>query len=313
MKISVIVPVYKAEAYLHKCIESLLSQTFSDFEIILIDDGSPDKSGILCDNYARAHTHIKVIHQQNSGVSIARQRGLDASQGEYIIHTDPDDWVEPTMLEDLYNKAIEENADMVICDFYENTNSKQIYRKQQPTKLDNITVMAELYQQLHGSCCNKLIRRSCFNKYNIHFTPWLSFCEDLCLNTQLLKFNIKISYVPKAYYHYVTNINSNSIVKRIALDTLKYDLKVYDYLDNITVGFPAHSYFQKQFARTCTVRAFKSGLLTNKEFKQIYGKFADKLWNKKSFSPNNILLYLSCKGYYRLCYLINEKTCIGKL
>lgn len=313
MKVSVIVPVYKAEAYLHKCIESLLAQTLSDFELILVDDGSPDKSGMLCDEYAIKDSRIKVIHKHNAGVSAARQDGLDVAQGEYVIHADPDDWVEPTMLEDLYNKAIDENADMVICDFYTNSGNTQTYRKQQPTALDHITVMNELFQQLHGSCWNKLVRRTCFIKYAVRFTPWLSFCEDLCLNTELLKFNVKVAYMPKAYYHYVTDVNSNSLVKKVTRETLKYDLKVYDLLDNITNGFPAHFYFEKLYARTCTVRAFRSGLLSNREFKQIYGRFANKLWDKKSLSPNNILLYLCCKGWYCICFVINKNTFIGKL
>lgn len=313
MKASIIVPVYKAEAYLHKCLDSLLAQTLTDFEIILIDDGSPDNSSDICNEYAEKNNRIKVIHQKNQGVSVARQRGLDAAQGEYIIHADPDDWVEPTMLEDLYNKAITENADMVICDFIANTEEKQTYRKQQPTSLDHISVMNELFQHLHGSCWNKFIKRTCFTKYNIRFIPWHSFCEDLCLNTLLLKHNIKISYLPKAYYHYVTDANNNSIVKMTTRATLAYDLRLYSYLDVLTAGFPAHQYFEKLYARTCTIRAFRSGLLNNREFKQTYGHFADKLWNKRSFSPNNILLFLSCKGFYRICYSINKYTFVGKI
>lgn len=117
-KISIIVPVYKAEKYLNRCVDSILAQTFTDFELLLIDDGSPDKSGEICDEYARKDSRVRVIHKENGGVSSARQRGLDESIGEYTIHADPDDWVEPTMLEELYNKANKEDADMVICDFF---------------------------------------------------------------------------------------------------------------------------------------------------------------------------------------------------
>lgn len=311
MKISIIVPVYKAEAYLHKCLDSLRSQTLKDFEIILVDDGSPDSSGKLCDEYASWDSRIQVIHRQNGGVSVARQTGLDAAHGEYVIHADPDDWAEPTMLEELYAKAKEADADMVICDFYTNEGSSQQYRKQQPSSLNHLTVMSEMFQYIHGSCCNKLIKRSCLKRFDIRFTSWLSFCEDLAFNTYLLKFDIKIAYLPKAFYHYTQNVNNNSIVKNITQDTLSYDLKVYHFLDELTKGFPAHTYFEQNFSRTCTIRAFRSGLLSNNEFKLKYGKFANYVWNHKSLSPNNILLYLSCKGLYRWCFILNRF--IGKI
>ena len=116
--ISVIIPVYKAEKYLYRCVDSFLRQTFSDFEVLLIDDGSPDNSGKICDAYSVQDKRIKAFHKTNEGVSSARQYGLDHAEGEYVIHADPDDWVEPTMLEELYQNAVQNNADMVICDFW---------------------------------------------------------------------------------------------------------------------------------------------------------------------------------------------------
>ena len=91
--VSVIVPIYKAELWLHRCLDSLLAQTLENFEIILVDDGSPDRCGIICDEYAKRDSRIHVIHQQNAGVSVARQIGVDTSVGEYVIHADPDDWM----------------------------------------------------------------------------------------------------------------------------------------------------------------------------------------------------------------------------
>ena len=128
-KISIIVPVYKAENYLHRCVDSILTQTFSDFEVLLIDDGSPDKSGYICDEYARKDSRVRVFHKENGGVSSARQCGIDNAYGEYTIHADPDDWVEPTMLEELYAKAMDEDADMVICDYYEDGKERITLKK----------------------------------------------------------------------------------------------------------------------------------------------------------------------------------------
>lgn len=112
-KISIIVPVYNVEKYLARCIDSILEQTFSDFECLLIDDGSPDCSGALCDEYAHKDNRIHVIHQKNAGVSAARNRGLDAARGEWICFVDSDDWCAKDMLSLLYGAAFENDADVV--------------------------------------------------------------------------------------------------------------------------------------------------------------------------------------------------------
>lgn len=128
-KISIISPVYNAERYIVKCLDSILVQTFQDWELILVDDGSSDKSGVICDEYAARDSRVIVIHKENGGVGAARQTGLDAVTGEYVIHADPDDWVEPTMLQELYAKAVAEAADVVICDYYVDTKKKNIFGK----------------------------------------------------------------------------------------------------------------------------------------------------------------------------------------
>jgi glycosyltransferase involved in cell wall biosynthesis len=169
MKISVIIPAYNAQKSISRLIESLLSQTLKEFEILLIDDGSTDGTAGICDEYASKHTQlptIKVFHKKNEGVAMARQLGIDNACGEYSIHADTDDWVEPTMLEEMYNKAVEENADVVICDFYANDGNMENYIKQQPDALDHISILHGLFQQLHGSCWNKLVKRVCYNTRN---------------------------------------------------------------------------------------------------------------------------------------------------
>lgn len=158
MKISVIVPAYNAQKSISRLIESLLSQTLKEFEILLIDDGSTDGTAGICDEYASKHTQlptIKVFHKKNEGVAVARQLGVDNACGEYSIHADADDWVEPTMLEEMYNKAVEENADVVICDFYANDGNMENYIKQQPDALDHISILHGLFQHTR----NKISRR----------------------------------------------------------------------------------------------------------------------------------------------------------
>ena len=208
MKISVILPIYNAANSLSRMIDSILAQTFFDFELLLINDGSTDCSHIICDEYAIKDSRIHVFHKLNAGVSAARQTGLEMAKGEYIIHADADDWVEPSMLEELYNKAIEENADVVICDFYTNNGNTENYVKQQPDALDHISVLHGLFQHLHGSCWNKLVKRACYDKYGIKFTKGINHCEDLLTWIQLYQHPIKTIYLPQAFYHYVMNENS---------------------------------------------------------------------------------------------------------
>lgn len=208
-KISIISPVYNVEKYICRCVDSIIAQTFTDWELILVDDGSPDTSGTICDQYASQDSRIRVIHKQNGGVSAARQTGLDASQGEYVIHADPDDWVEPTMLEELYAKAKAEDADMVICDYYTNSGDRQVLNVQSPTDVsDNAQIIRDLLQQLHGSCCNKLVRRVCYSKYDIRFPEGINYCEDQLTIVRLLSYPLKVTYLNKAFYHYFDNPNS---------------------------------------------------------------------------------------------------------
>lgn len=116
-KVSVIVPVYNAEKYLKRCVDSILAQTFRDFELLLINDGSADSSGATCDEYAWSDKRVRAIHKDNGGVSSSRNIGLKQSRGEWICYIDGDDWVEPTYIEELYNVAVDREADIVLCGF----------------------------------------------------------------------------------------------------------------------------------------------------------------------------------------------------
>ena len=116
--VSIIVPVYKVEDYIRECLDSILAQTYPYFELILVDDGSPDNCGRICDDYAKGDNRIKVVHKVNGGISSARNAGLEVAKGEWIMHVDGDDWIEPDMLEKMYAVAEKSQADIVYCDFY---------------------------------------------------------------------------------------------------------------------------------------------------------------------------------------------------
>ncbi len=131
--ISIIMPIYKAEDYLNNSITSILNQTLENFELILVDDGSPDNSGKICDELALNDNRIKVIHKENGGASTARNAGLDIAQGEFIAFVDSDDWIEPNMFETLFNLAKEHNADISQCNYIKVEN--------EDAKIENINVV----------------------------------------------------------------------------------------------------------------------------------------------------------------------------
>ncbi|ETD21591.1 MULTISPECIES: glycosyltransferase family 2 protein [Prevotellaceae] len=215
MTVSIIVPIYKAEKYLHKCVNGLLAQTYKDYEIILVDDGSPDCSGNICDSYATNFSQVKSIHKMNGGLVSARLYGFNYAKGKYIIQIDPDDWVEPNMLEEMVNVANREKADMVICDFYEHCGNNVVYSSQQPKSLRHDDLLLEMFETIKGTYWNKLIRRDCYTQYLLYedMPNNLILCEDLYVMIKLLINNIKITYLPHAYYHYERDVNVNSITR----------------------------------------------------------------------------------------------------
>lgn len=302
IKISVICPVYKAEAYLHQCIDSILAQTFTNFELLLIDDGSPDRSGEICDEYARSDRRIRVFHQENKGVGAARQLGIDKMKGIYSIHVDPDDYVDAEMLEKLYTKAMEEAADMLICDYFSESKQHIQYCNQKPMALNPQAVLDGLFHHLHGSLWNKLIRSDCYQRFQIRFAQDLNYCEDLLVNIQLLRHPIRISYLPKAFYHNVQDINPNSLSKVHSLQDIDQRKKLIELLKKIFVSPDEQCYIQHT-RHICMGFIFNSGILSSKEFQLLFEYDGRSFYQKAKVSwIMRIFIFIACKGYYRLTY-----------
>lgn len=211
IQISIIIAIYNSDKFLSKCIDSIKLQTFTDYEVLLVDDGSTDKSSSICKQYAKADTRFKYFHKQNGGVASAREYGLLHATGKYVIHVDSDDWIDPKMLETLYNEAEKTQVDMLICDYYYDTVLSSSVCKQEPGSLDNKSIIIELLNgTLHGSCWNKLVRKESLIRHDLHF-PNCDICEDLYINIALLLKEIKVGYINKAFYHYVQRGNGNNI------------------------------------------------------------------------------------------------------
>lgn len=211
--VSIIVAVYNVERLIRRCLDSICAQSFSDFEVVLINDGSSDNSGKICDEYAQIDPRFKVIHQNNKGVSQVRELGIKESSGIYTIHVDPDDWIEGNMIEKLISTAIKNNADIVICDYFVNKNSSQTIKCERPLSLNPQEVLLELFYRISGSLCNKLVKRDLYN--GISFVNGISCGEDYLTCMRLLKKANIISYVPVAFYHYDITSNGESLTKKM--------------------------------------------------------------------------------------------------
>ena len=160
-KISVIVPVYNTEEYLHRCIDSILGQTYPNLEILLINDGSTDNSGKICEDYARKDTRIKVIHQENKGQSAARNVGLNAATGEYVNFIDSDDWIDPPMYETMMGVMLANNQEVVECKEvhrYEDTDDKPV-RNETLAIEDQLTAVKRIIANQVFSVCTRLYHK----------------------------------------------------------------------------------------------------------------------------------------------------------
>lgn len=294
--ISVIVPIYNAEKYIHRCLDSILAQTYKNFELILINDGSIDNSGKICDEYSQRDNRIKVIHKNNGGVASARQCGIENAKGEYTIHVDPDDWVESNMLEELYNKAIKEKADVVVCDFYVEEKDKTTYRKEKISgeKTENF-LQNILLHKLHGSLCNKLIKLACYKDFNISFVENLNTSEDYLICVKIFMNNINTVYLNKAFYHYDQYSNSNSITHEYNIKTFRMHQQLLVELENI-LNNKYGTILLRQKAKIAKL-CFEHNILTPDEFKEIYKKQYKSLLPYIEGYKTKLLFFIAATGY----------------
>lgn len=211
-KISIIVPVYGVEKYIERCARSLFEQTLDDIEYLFIDDCTPDKSVEILKRVLEEYPHRKsqvVIHrmEQNSGQAKVREWGMRNARGEYVIHCDSDDWVDVHMYEEMYNKAIEEDADVVVCDFCSTDCENEQYSKGLISKERENVIVDVLLWRIAGCLWNKLVRRKEYTDHDLNY-PTHNMGEDTVLIVQILWNAKRISYLPKPLYYYYTNPTS---------------------------------------------------------------------------------------------------------
>lgn len=241
-EISVVIPVYNVEKTLRRCVESVLRQTFKNYEIILVDDGSPDNSGKICDEYAKKYEFISVIHKKNEGLGPTRDCGVRAARGKYIYHCDSDDWIKETTLEDAYNASQRDDSDVVLfgytmyyeknkelCEF-ERVELKDdvIYGKQQVidfflSNVNNYFIVL--------STCNRLVKKSFLIDNNIWFKPFRR-SQDIVFSYDLFDKLEKITVLGKSYYEYI--IEPGKYKGRSVEEMIDIYLSVYEYLEERT-------------------------------------------------------------------------------
>lgn len=225
-EISIIVPVYRAEKYLNACVDSILNQTYSDFELVLIEDGSPDQSGAICDEYAQKDDRVRVIHQPNQGQAAARNHALPMTQGKWLCYVDSDDAIHPQMLEHLHRAAEKSGAGISMCQFLEAPEPPEDYEQPAEFSYTLLTMDEKTLTELHDRdqypgwvACAKLIRRELVEGYPFHTGR---VYEDNEAVTRWLLPAKTLAMLPTQLYFYRTNPESTT--------KSQFSLKRLDYL-----------------------------------------------------------------------------------
>lgn len=303
---SIVIPVYNAEQYLNRCIQSVLNQTFSDFELILVNDGSTDNSLNICENFAENENRIKIISHKNNGVSFTRNKGIKAATGKYITFIDSDDFVDKSYLESFYLQLSIKETDIIASGIIKYYGESEINITYHVDYSDNISIIPELEKQnLLSGPFAKCFKRDVIVNNKILFDKDFSFGEDAIFNLTFVKQITSISAIAYAGYYYY-QIEGESLVKKKypfetsisfvnTLTSLRYDIFKKFNLEENYIPF-----IEKE--RTLyTIGAIKSAY--NKKFRK---NRRERIKILDSLVDNLKLEYLPKGKYYRLLRVIFE-------
>ena len=301
--ITVIVPIYKVEKYLNRCIDSIINQTYNNLEIILVDDGSPDNCGKICDKYAKKDKRVKVIHKKNGGLSDARNTGIDIAKGKYIAFVDSDDFIAPNMYEVLYKNIKKEDADISIANYYKFENEEEISDDTQEEKI-TIYTRDEMYENMYNDylgtvvAWNKLYKKSLFNEIRY---PVGKIIEDSAIIHYLIYTSEKIVITNLQLYFYFQRQTSIMNTPQInLLDELDFLYERVNFFEKIGL--------QEKSCYNITIEKYINRLIQlyylfhkTKQYKKSicekYFKYMEVLLKKYKFSSNKRLI-----KYNLFCY-----------
>ncbi len=303
--ISIIVPVYKVEKYINKCIESILAQTYKDFELILVDDGSPDNSGAICDEYAKKDSRIKVIHKQNGGVSSARNMGLESAKGEFINFVDSDDTIPYDSLENLIKLQKENDADLVCCGYELQYLNGETERFVFNDKFVEFYSMADedckifLSSLFHGPWA-KLYRNSILKENSIIFDTAVSYREDTIFVFEYLSKCAKVQCGNDAVYNYLKNDQSatNRGHKNIGEYMTKCARAQIDFFNKLNVSktqltcYKTSEILVSLAIITDQLNTFFSTKKMREDVRKFYNNFAEYF----AFQNKEVEIFLEKKG-----------------
>lgn len=238
--ISIIIPIYKVEAFIERCVTTLMEQTLREIEYIFVNDATPDSSikilNEVISRYPERKEQVRIVHHEtNKGLPAARNTGLALAKGEYIFHCDSDDYVEPTMLEEMFHTAKTQDADIVWCDWYLTFAENERYMKQPSHNEPMEALKAMLSGAMKYNVWNKLARRSLYTENSIYFPTGYGMGEDMTM-MMLFAHAKHVAYIPKAFYHYVkTNTNAFSqTYSEKHLNELSYNAqRIINYMQSI--------------------------------------------------------------------------------
>lgn len=331
--VSVIVPVYQSEQHLQRCLKSITGQTYYNLEIIVIDDGSTDRSPEICDQFSGQDHRVLVIHQQNRGVSAARNKGIEMAAGDYLMFVDADDFLDHTMVEDLMNAIEGASADLAIsgfCMVYQDGSPDRIFEPERTYtgSLKNFvkSQMLECYDNfLLNTQCNKLCSAEIIRRHHIRYPADMAINEDIYISMQMLMHSRQIVCVNKAYYYYwqyqkpqslVTRFNPNGVDTCLILLEVVWNCLKKAQADNRTrnqmnnrmlfhiCGFVGLPYYRSDYTnRQCLDEVRK--LANNPAFRKL-------LRETRPFGLKNKTAYLLLKlrfnyAYHLLCLLVYQK------
>lgn len=239
-KISIIIPVYNVENYIYKCLDSICNQTFRDFEVIMINDGSSDNSGNICDEYVIKDSRFTVFHNCNQGSGPARNIGIDKSRGKYLMFIDPDDWIDIDMFEVMYNLIENKNLDLVICpdrNYY--MDNENIIRIDEPKSNYRICEDKQAVREIFTELCtnslshaphNKIYKSSLIKRNSLYF-PAIRRSQDIVFNNRYFEVINSLAITEKCYYNYRVN-NLEAQAKKIPSNMFNiYTMLFEDYID----------------------------------------------------------------------------------